>query len=131
MIVGFGLGWIGDALPTGPYLSLGGGSTTMLSWAVVNLMTALPAIISAYRRRKPVWWATYIAFSGFGLATGLSGSDPEWFLRFFLQYLVFATIAAVVVQWGRHIVVALLDMMRVGETKAPNDLEPVHVEKAM
>ena len=96
----------------------------MLSWVVVNLRLPSPAIISAYRRRKPVWWATYIAFSGFGLATALSGgSDADWFLLFFWQYLVFAGIAAVVVQWGRHIVVALLDMMGLGTGVGPDRTE--------
>ena len=102
MIVGFGLGWLGPGLPTGPYLSLGRGHTTMLSWVVVNLRLPSPAIISAYPRCKPVWWATYIAFSGFGLATALSGDRMRLVLLFFWQYLVFAGIAAVVVQWGRH-----------------------------
>lgn len=120
MIVGYGLGWLAEALPNDVSLSLGRGRTTMLNWAVANLLAALPAMLSAYRCRKPVWWATYIAFSGFGLATGLTfGSDADWFLRFFLQYLLYATVAAVVVQWGRHIVVALLDMMGLCGAKAP------------
>lgn len=112
IIVGFGLGRLGGVLPTGPLISLGRGATTMLSWAIVVVLVAVPAILSAYRRRKPAWWATYVAFSGIGLATGLTaGSDADWFLRFFLQYLAFATIAAAIVQWGSHIVTAILDMM--------------------
>lgn len=118
LIVGFGLGWLGGLIPEGPSIPVSRGRFLILSYTAVGFVAAVPAVVSAYRRRKPLWWITYNAFTAFGLATGLTyGSD--WFWRIFLQYFAAVTAVCALVRWGRRIIAAFLDMMGVRGATEP------------